>query len=352
MHGGQSSSKMTGQYSFCLFILWTKKSQGSWCDRLGSTASCTIPAQSMEKSMEKTSRRSILGRHQSCYWEKDWTFLSDSIECNHPSRNTSSSLFFRKLLGWENWRSPFTKKVCTCHLGPPRKDLLETTRVKKENWVSEHAQRSEVGQPSRSFPIAPTNSKSKPWENGVTPLSRMTRETVQDGRKNVPLLRRSMLVSFSQRICFFSKKRSDPVIENECNPSTFHLKDIKDPKRWKRHMENEGDSLLKQTQKNVPDSFSKHVSFHESENIQTLETKNTSWKKQGDPLLIMDNLSHGPKQWWMRWKTWDFQNSRDYHILLWNMHHSNQRSRIDSEKLRTTQIDTLFKQDLRQKSSI
>ena len=37
--------------------------------------------------MEETSRRSILGRHQSCYEERI-NVLSDSIECYHPLRYT------------------------------------------------------------------------------------------------------------------------------------------------------------------------------------------------------------------------------------------------------------------------
>ena len=39
----------------------------------------------------KISRRGILGRHRSCDSERI-DILSDSIECNHPSRNTSSLL--------------------------------------------------------------------------------------------------------------------------------------------------------------------------------------------------------------------------------------------------------------------
>ena len=40
----------------------------------------------------ETSRRGILSRHQPCDSERI-EILSDSIECNHPSRNTSSLLY-------------------------------------------------------------------------------------------------------------------------------------------------------------------------------------------------------------------------------------------------------------------
>ena len=42
--------------------------------------------------MEETSRRGKLGRHRSCN-SKRIDILSDSIECNYPSRNTSSLLY-------------------------------------------------------------------------------------------------------------------------------------------------------------------------------------------------------------------------------------------------------------------
>ena len=51
------------------------KPSGSWQDRLGSTASCTIHAQ----SMEETSKYGVLGRHQPCSEERI-EVLSDTIE--------------------------------------------------------------------------------------------------------------------------------------------------------------------------------------------------------------------------------------------------------------------------------
>ena len=47
--------------------------------------------------MEETSRRSILGRHLSCYQERI-AVLSDSIERNYSSRYTSSLIVFRKFI--------------------------------------------------------------------------------------------------------------------------------------------------------------------------------------------------------------------------------------------------------------
>ena len=52
------------------------------------------------QSIENTSGRSILGRHQSCYKERI-EVLSDEIERNHSSWNISSFIVFRKLSGWK-----------------------------------------------------------------------------------------------------------------------------------------------------------------------------------------------------------------------------------------------------------
>ena len=55
-----------------------QKPKGSRQDRLGSTASCTIDAQ----SMEETSKYGVLGRHQPCSEERI-EVLSDTIERHH-----------------------------------------------------------------------------------------------------------------------------------------------------------------------------------------------------------------------------------------------------------------------------
>ena len=59
--------------------------------------------------MEETSRRSVLGRHQSCDSKRS-DILSDSIECNHSSRNTSS-LLYSKSCQTEDWRSLIRQSI-------------------------------------------------------------------------------------------------------------------------------------------------------------------------------------------------------------------------------------------------
>ena len=76
--------------------------------------------------MEETSRRSILGRHQSCYWEKI-DILSDSIEGNYPSRNTSS-LLYSKSCQIEDWRSLIWKSI---HVASTTTKDLATSRLDK-----------------------------------------------------------------------------------------------------------------------------------------------------------------------------------------------------------------------------
>ena len=49
-------------------------------------------ARYLHNALKETLRRGLLGRHQSCNSERI-DILSDSIECNHPSRNISSLLY-------------------------------------------------------------------------------------------------------------------------------------------------------------------------------------------------------------------------------------------------------------------
>ena len=80
--------------------------------------------------MEEASRRGILGRHQSFDSERI-DILSDSIECNHSSRNTSS-FFYSKSCQTEDWRSLVRESIhvtSTC-----TKDLTEA-RNGLRNWV-------------------------------------------------------------------------------------------------------------------------------------------------------------------------------------------------------------------------
>ena len=81
----------------------------------------------------------------------------------------------------------------------------------KRDMGSEHAQRSEVWQLSRSVqsnqPILnPIRARS------VRPVIRDDARTVQDGRKKRPVLRRSMLMIFTQSL-FHPKERGDPLLK-------------------------------------------------------------------------------------------------------------------------------------------
>ena len=95
-----------------------QRTQGSWDDRPGSTASCTIHAQ----SVEETSKLGVLGRHQPCS-EKGIEVLSDTIERHHSSRNTPILLYPESCSGG-NWRSHIRESICVTSASS--KDFLET----------------------------------------------------------------------------------------------------------------------------------------------------------------------------------------------------------------------------------
>ena len=82
-----------------------QRTKGSWHDRLGSTASCTIHAQ----SMEETSKHCVLGRPQLCSEERI-NVLSDSIERG-------------------NWRSHVRESIHVTSASTT--DLLETRLEKR-----------------------------------------------------------------------------------------------------------------------------------------------------------------------------------------------------------------------------
>ena len=72
--------------------------------------------------IEETSRRCVLGRHQSCSEERI-EVLSDAIERHHSSRNTSS-LLYPESCSDGNWRSHIRESICVTSTSS--KDFLET----------------------------------------------------------------------------------------------------------------------------------------------------------------------------------------------------------------------------------
>ena len=150
----KSNSSKRQTVFFLLVDPREKGHQGSWYDRLDEcTTSCTIFAQCMEET-------SIF-----CDSERI-DILSDSIECNHPSRNTSS-LLCSKSCWMENWRS-FIRK--TIHVTSTSANGLITSRMNKGiGFESCSTTRRGNSSTTRScstnqvFPVNPTNSKSNSW---------------------------------------------------------------------------------------------------------------------------------------------------------------------------------------------
>ena len=81
-----------------------QRTQGSWKDRLGSTASCTTHAQ----CMEETSKHCVLGRNQTCSKERI-KVLSNAIERHHPLRY-NPSLLYPESCSDGNWSNHKRKK--------------------------------------------------------------------------------------------------------------------------------------------------------------------------------------------------------------------------------------------------
>ena len=103
-------SKFEHKTDSILSACWSygHKSQGSWCDRLECTTSCTILAQ----CMEETSRRGILV-DSILLLRKDWHSIRlDRMQSSFKKH--FQLIVFHKLSDWKLEKS-FTKKY-TCHL--------------------------------------------------------------------------------------------------------------------------------------------------------------------------------------------------------------------------------------------
>ena len=83
--GGQSSSKRQ-----TVFFLLVDPMDNSHKNSKVTDLNVPRHAQYLHNAWKR--HQDALGRHQSCYWERI-NILSDSIECFHPSRNTSSLLY-------------------------------------------------------------------------------------------------------------------------------------------------------------------------------------------------------------------------------------------------------------------
>ena len=154
--------KIWAKYKQCFFCLLIQemKSQRSWTYWFLCTTSRAILAQCMEEAP----RRSILGR----YWSFDQRrkyFLSNTIECNYSSRNTSCPLHFQswKTKNWRNvvWKAIFifsttTKKFHwnTIWIGPKQQPIGNFVSVFWKStscWI---------------FQTNPIQTQSNLWSNG------------------------------------------------------------------------------------------------------------------------------------------------------------------------------------------
>ena len=207
------------------------------------------------------------------------------------------------------------------------KDLLET-RVEKMD--SEHAQRSEVGQLSRSF------QSNQPIFNPIRerterPVVRDHARTVQDGRKTS----RSQEIDISSfHEEFVSSERTvRPVIETSVI-QTRSSEDSKDPNVGGAH-ERKKRLVIETNTENVPES-SQTRSFHESETTNVGDK--TLRERTVRPVIDNDDLSH--EKIMVNEADMDFRMPGLPHSVVKHAQSTSVRELI--QKIENTQIDTLF----------
>ena len=125
--------------------------------------------------MEETSERNILGRHQSCSEERV-DILLDSMERFYSSRNTPSFLCPESCSDG-NWSSQ--KRESNYVTSSSSKDFLETRLDERIGFRSCSTTRGRSCSTIWKFPIEPTKSKPRSWQNRETrwlPSKRSTNE--------------------------------------------------------------------------------------------------------------------------------------------------------------------------------
>ena len=142
-----------------------------------------------------------------------------------------------------------------------------------------------------------------------------------------------MLILSTKKL-FLQRERRDPLLKRE-KSKHVHLKTVRIP-TFEKHMEERGDSSMKQTQK-MCQIVLRHVLFMKAKH-STLETK-THRERTARPVVDHDNLSH--EQTMLNEVNMGLPNSR-ITTFCCEACAEYQRSRIDGGKLRTTQIDTIF----------
>ena len=147
MPGGQNSSER--QTIFCQPVNpMDKEHKDPETIRLGSTASCTVHAY----SLEETSKHGVLGRHQTCSKER--------IKVLSNSRS-NAVILHNTLLVYGNWRNHTRKSLN--HLDPPPKVSLRNDWMKE--LVSEVARQAEDNQPQPNPNPKYRNGGDLLWQN-------------------------------------------------------------------------------------------------------------------------------------------------------------------------------------------
>ena len=138
-----------------------QRTQGSWHDRLGSTASCTIHAWSMEvTSKHGTNIRTRCGSTSTLLWRKNWNSIRHDRTLSFFTEHFHI-IESRKLFGWKLEES-YTRRFLR-HFVLLQRFPRNMTGWKI--WVQKLLDNQEggVARQAKKFPINPTKSKPKSW---------------------------------------------------------------------------------------------------------------------------------------------------------------------------------------------
>ena len=283
--------------------------------------------------MEETSERSILGRHQSCYEERIEFYQTRSNAI--ILHETLPAYCIPKVVRMETGEVIY-EKVYMSPRPPPKISL-------KHDWKrelgSEHAQRPEVVQQSRSFqsnqPI-PNPSRDRTGQPVVRtdrsgqPVVGTKTRTMQDGRKTS----RSQeidVTSFHEE-AVSSDRTGQPVVET----SRTQTRSSDDSKNL-----NVGATRCRNKHRNVPDGCETR-SCHESMRLNVGDE--TLRERSGQPVVNHDDSSH--EQTMLNEVNMDFRIPRLPHSVVKHAQSTSVRELI--QKIENHPDPHALQQDLRQ----
>ena len=283
-------------------------------------------AQYLHNAWKRHQDAVFLGRHRSCDSERI-AILSDSIKCNHPSRNLPAYCI-PKVVRLKTGEVLYDK-VYMSPRPPPKISLKHECKRELGSEVARRPEGEVARQPEGEV-ARQANFSNQPYQLQIQFVIHRDDLITCKIEETRPVPRRSMLILLAKN-SILQTERGDLLKQRK-----FKHVDLKTGRvsMLNRFMKERGDLLLLLIRQKCKTALEYVLLMKAIRSTLTMKYFVKEWK---NPLLIMTRVMN---QWWWTRQTWtsEFQ---DYHIPLWN---TRKVPAFDNwfRKSRT-QIDILFK---------